>query len=64
MKTEKELNTRIMALTMQIQEKHPELLKFLDEMPVTVPNEVNPEINIKILSDYCESLDNILKKHG
>ena len=64
MKTEKELNTRIIALTMQIQEKHPELLKFLDEMPVTVPNEVNPEINIKILSDYCESLDNILKKHG
>jgi hypothetical protein len=62
METEKELNARILALTMQIQEKHPELSKFLEEMPVTIPDENNPEINTKILKDYYESLNNLLKK--
>ncbi|MEO8147728.1 MAG: hypothetical protein ABI723_08840, partial [Bacteroidia bacterium] len=60
METEKEINTRIMAITMQIQEKHAELSKFLDEMPVTIPNENHPRINIEILKDYYESLKNIL----
>jgi hypothetical protein len=62
METEKELNAKILALTMQIQEKHPELSKFLEEMPVTIPDESDPEINIKILKDYYESLNNLLKK--
>ncbi len=62
METEKELNAKILALTMQIQEKHPELSKFLEEMPVTVPDQSDPEINIKILKDYLESLNNMLKK--
>jgi hypothetical protein len=62
METEKELNARILALTMQIQEKHPELSKFLEEMPVTIPDVSNPEINVKILKDYYESLNNLLKK--
>jgi len=62
METEKELNAKILALTMQIHEKHPELSKFLEEMPVTVPDQSDPEINIKILKDYLESLNNMLKK--
>lgn len=64
METEKEINAKIMALTVQIQEKNPELSKFLDEMPVTIPDEEHPEINIKILQKYYESLNNILKKNG
>lgn len=63
METENELNAGIMAITMQIQENYPELSKFLNEMPVTIPNENNPEINIKILKDYHESLSNILKEY-
>ena len=62
MKTEKELNAKIISLTLKIQEKHPELSKFLEEMPVTIPSESNPEINIKILKEYIESLKNLLKK--
>ena len=42
--------------------KNSELSKFLDEMPVTIPDEENSEINIKILQKYYESLNNILKK--
>ncbi|NEW84496.1 MAG: hypothetical protein GZ094_19315 [Mariniphaga sp.] len=63
MQTEKELNAKIMAITTQIKEKHPELSKQLDEMPITIPDESNPEINIKILKEYLDSLNNILKKY-
>ncbi len=62
MKTEKELNAKILALTMKIHNEHPELSKFLEEMPITIPDENNPEINTKILTDYHESLKNLLKK--
>ncbi len=63
METEKEINDKILAITMQIQTKHPELSELLGEMPVTIPNENNPEINRKVLTDYYDSLKNILKKY-
>ena len=63
METEKEINDKILAITMEIQSKHPELLKFLDEVPVTIPTESSPEINRKVSNDYYDSLRNILKKY-
>lgn len=63
METEGELNAKIMAITMLIQRKYSELSKFLDEMPVTIPNENNPKININILKEYYQSLQNILKQY-
>lgn len=56
METEEELNEKIMKLTMVIQENYPELAKYMNEMPVTVPTENNPEINRQALSKYYESL--------
>ena len=56
MESETELNEKIMAITMQIQNEFPELSKYLNEMPVTIPTEENPEINIKVLNNYYESL--------
>ena len=64
METEEELNAKIMELTMKIQDKHPELLEFLNELPVTIPNENNPQINRRILMDYIESLQKLLKDFG
>ncbi len=63
METENELNAKIMAKTLEIQENHPELFEFLNEMPITIPDVNKPEINIKILSDYYNSLCNVLKEH-
>jgi hypothetical protein len=63
MKTEKELNEAILKITMKIRNEYPELSKYLSEMPVTIPDDSDPEINIKILKDYYESLENILKKY-
>lgn len=62
MKTEKELNAKIMSLTLEIREKRPELVNFLEEMPITIPNGNDPEITHKILKDYIESLKNLIKK--
>ncbi|TDD75474.1 hypothetical protein [Flavobacterium caseinilyticum] len=63
MKTEKELNEAILTITLKIRNDYPELLKFLEEIPITIPDVSNPEINIKTLTDYYESLENIVKKY-
>lgn len=63
MKTEKELNDDIVKMTMKIRNEHPELIKYLDELPLTIPDKSSPEINCKILEDYYQSLRKILKKY-
>lgn len=62
MKTEKELNARIMELINKIREERPELVKYIDEMPITIPSDSDPEISQKILKDYIISLKDLLKK--
>jgi hypothetical protein len=42
---------------------YPELSKFLNEMPITIPNESSLEINIEILEEYYQSVSNMLKKY-
>jgi hypothetical protein len=63
MKTDQELSNEIFKLTMMINEKFPELSKYITEMPITIPSTNKPEINIKTLSDYKESLENLLKTY-
>lgn len=64
MKTETELNENILKITMTIRNEFPELMKFLNEMTVTIPSEQSPEINIKILQDYYDSLETLLRKYA
>jgi len=56
MKTELELNEMILVVTNKIRERDPELLKYMNEMPMTVPHQENPEISVKTLTSYYESL--------
>ncbi|MES2763577.1 MAG: hypothetical protein V4677_15285 [Bacteroidota bacterium] len=63
MEAEKVLIERIIAITALIKEKHPELVQFLDEMPVTIPNEKDPHLNLKALKEYSDSLTDLLKKY-
>lgn len=62
-KREKDLNSKIMKITMIIKEQYPELSGFLNEMPVTIPIEKNPEITLKTLKTYYESLISVLAKY-
>jgi hypothetical protein len=64
MKTEKELTENILKITMTIQEEFPELIKFLNEMPETIPDVEHPEINTKILQDYFNSLKKTLQEYA
>ncbi len=63
MKTEKKLTSDILKITMEIQENSPELAKYIAEMPETIPDAQTPEINIKILKEYLDSLESLLKKY-
>ncbi len=57
------LNQKILEITMKIRQNFPELLTFFDEMPITIPDEASPEIGIKSLQDYYESLVTLLKRY-
>jgi hypothetical protein len=64
MKTAEEWNKKILEITLTIQNQFPELSKYIAEMPVTMPDEKHPEITLKNLSTYYESLENLLKKYS
>jgi hypothetical protein len=64
MKTEKIINKEILKITMKIKEQFPELSKYILEMPVTIPNVKNPEMNRKALQDYYDSLKVLLKDYA
>ncbi len=63
MKTELELNEMILSITNKIRATHPELLTYLDEMPLTVPYVENPEIVITTLTAYYDSLAVLLDEY-
>ncbi len=60
---EKDLNAKILKITMRIKDFNPELSKYLEEMPVTVPSENDPEITFNNLKSYYESLNSMLNKY-
>ena len=63
METKQDINDKILKITMAIQENYPELSKYLNEMPVTIPNENNPKINEQNLEKYYESLLTIFRNY-
>ena len=63
MDTEKSLTERIMNITQTLNEKYPELIKFIPEMTQTNPDEKDPSINNKSLREYYDSLIQMIKKY-
>ena len=61
--TEQQLNAEIMTLTEQIKLQYPEVYRNLNEMPITIPNVATPEVKIKQLEDYVQSLKALIKTH-
>ncbi|TDD98435.1 hypothetical protein [Flavobacterium cellulosilyticum] len=64
MKTEKEINEAIFKITLKIKEQFPELSKYIEEMPITVPINEDPQINSKTLLEYYNSLNIMLKDYS
>lgn len=48
---------------MKIKIQYPELSIYISEMPVTIPNVENPEINCEVLQEYYNSLRILLKDY-
>lgn len=57
------IENNIVDLTTLIETEYPELYMFLEENPITVPSVNHPDINIKVMEDYLESLKQLLKHH-
>lgn len=60
---EKEFNSKILKITMSILEKYPELYKYIEEMQETIPDEKDPQVTLKNLKAYFDSLDSMLNKY-
>lgn len=63
MTDEQKWNEKILSITMTIRTKYPELSKYIEEMPVTIPDVRHPAITKNVLETYYESLDAILNKY-
>ena len=61
--TEDEINAKILKVTMVIQENYPELLKYLNEMPITIPIDSRPEVNVKNLQKYYDTLLTLFRNY-
>jgi hypothetical protein len=64
MKHTNELSDEVLATTMRIQLECPELSKYLEEMPVTIPIVAEPVISDLNLKEYNESLKLLLNKYS
>ena len=56
METVHEWNEQIMLLIEALKKFHPELMGFLDEMKITLPDNKDPQITIGILKEYFNEL--------
>ena len=57
--------TEISQISREIEEKYPELQKYLEETPQTLSDQKNQSgtMDEKALKDYLESLKSIVKKY-
>lgn len=63
METEEEINAKILKVTMVIQENYPELSKYLNEMPITIPIDSRPEVNVQNLQKYYDTLLTLFRNY-
>lgn len=63
MKNLHNLLQEIAQLTTNIETNYPELYRYLDENPLTLPVSKHPHIDKAIMEEYLESLKQLLKHH-
>lgn len=62
--TTKELNQDIMEITLKIRDRYPELIKYLDEMPVRNDDSTDDEAENRNLKEHYDSLVGLLAKYA
>lgn len=53
----------IVGITTRIETEYPELYRFLDENPMTIPTANQPNIDYAVLTEYLENLKGLLQHH-
>ncbi|WMI68959.1 hypothetical protein [Mangrovimonas sp. YM274] len=63
MDTVQELLTKISNITRDIETNYPDVYKYLNENPMTIPNMEHPSISETELKEYLASLETLLEKY-
>ncbi|HMC01237.1 MAG TPA: hypothetical protein VKN14_09405 [Flavobacteriaceae bacterium] len=63
MKTLQELYSEISKIVLEIENNYPELYKYLEENPMTLPESSKPKVDIKSLEEYKQSLTELLETY-
>lgn len=63
MKALHRLLIEITRLSSNIETNYPELYRFLEENPITIPSEAHPSMDREAMEAYLESLKGLLRKH-
>ena len=64
MDTTQQILTKISTITREIEDHHPELIKYLDETRSTLPNNSGQAtLDNKDLQNYLEQLKSLLDNH-
>lgn len=63
MKDAQDVIREISELTTMIRTKYPELYRFIDEDPITLPATNNPQMTKEIMENYLERLKFIMKQY-
>ena len=64
MESQNDLNDKIRLTTLKIQEEHPELIKYINEIPRNFLFKTEKEVNNKALKGYLDSLNKILETYS
>lgn len=59
-----QINTHILDTTLEIKDTFPELSKYIEEMPVTIPADKDPQIGEASLNEYENSLLELVNKYA
>lgn len=59
----KALLAEIAQLTSTMETDYPELYRFLDENPMTLPIKEHPKMDKKVMEEYLEDLKELIKRH-
>lgn len=55
--------TEISTLTRKIEDDYPELYKYIDENPMTLPDENSPDVDTEAFEEYLESLKSMIARY-
>jgi hypothetical protein len=59
----KTILTEITELTNTIETDYPELYKYLDEEPITIPAFEHPDMDKQLMKEYLDGLKQVLKQY-